>query len=224
MTSPANETDLLIDRLGKRHGKLFSEKLGIELTRNTPSALFRWICAALLTSARISRDTALEAAGALSEAGRTSAEGRADGTCQDRVETLNGAGCARYDESTARMPGDAARLLCEKGDGDLRSLRAASDRDPQGQRTALQAFRGIGEVGADIFLRGNRSVRTGHFPFMDEPARTAAHRPGRPDTAEALAQNVAPEPLLRMVTARARAELEAIERADLREDAERTSP
>jgi hypothetical protein len=39
----------------ERHGRTYSEDLGIRLEANTPSALFCWLCAALLFSARINK-------------------------------------------------------------------------------------------------------------------------------------------------------------------------
>lgn len=174
-------------------------------------------------SARISHRTALKAARALSDAGWTTAGQMADSRWEDRVETLNAAGYARYDESTARMLGDTARLLCDAHGGDLRNLRAESDRDPQAERRALKDFKGIGDVGADIFFRELQAAWSEHFPFMDDPARAAARRLGVPATPQALAERVAPERFLRIVTALVRTGLEGVERADLLEGSERTT-
>jgi hypothetical protein len=52
-----------------RHGRGYCEELGIGLETNTPSGLFRWLCAALLFSARISAGLAHRAAKALTEQG-----------------------------------------------------------------------------------------------------------------------------------------------------------
>lgn len=71
MITPTNETDLFLDRLAERHGTLFSEELGLDLTRDTPSVVFRWLYAALMMCARILHQIALKAARAVSErAGR----------------------------------------------------------------------------------------------------------------------------------------------------------
>lgn len=214
------ETDLVLGRLVERHGTLFSEELGLDLTQNTPSALFRWLCAALLMSARISHETAIAAARALSDAGWTTAERMAESTWEDRVRVLNGSGYARYDESTARMLGDTARRLQDEYDGDLRKLRAASENDPEGQRAALKAFKGIGDTGADIFFRELQMVWSEHYPCLDDKARGAARRLGLHDNAGPLAERAGPERFQRLVTALVRADLVDIDRSDILEEAE----
>ena len=157
------------DRLIDRHGTPFSAELDLDLTRNTPSVLFRWLCAALLMSARISHDAAMKAARALTDAGWTTAEHMAEASWEERVEVLNTSGYARFDESTARMLGETARLLLEDYDGDLRKLRAASDRDPDREREALKACKGIGDVGADIFFRDLQTVCPSTIPSWTKP-------------------------------------------------------
>jgi len=223
------ETDLVLARLVERHGTLFSEELGLDLTQNTPSVLFRWLCAALLMSARISHETATAAARALSDAGWTTAERMAESKWEDRVRVLNGSGYARYDESTARMIGDTARRLQDDYDGDLRKLRAASENDPEGQRAALKAFKGIGDTGADIFFRELQTVWPEHYPRLDGKARGAARRGkargaarrlGLPDKASRLAERVGRERFARLVTALVRADLADIDRSDVLEEAE----
>ena len=85
----------------EQHGVLFSKELGINLSRNAPSPLFRWLCAALLMSARISHHTAIKAARALAEAGWITPNRMAESAWEERVKVQNYAGYARYDESTA---------------------------------------------------------------------------------------------------------------------------
>lgn len=217
------ETDLVLTRLAERHGTLFSEQLGLDLTRNTPSVLFRWLCAALLMSARISHETAIEAARALTDAGWTTADRMAGSSWEHRVEVLDRAGYARFDESTARMLGETARLAVEAYDGDLRELRAVSGRDPQAERAALKAFKGIGDVGADIFFREMQMVWLEHFPFLDKTARSAAKRLGVPEKAETLAEWAGREGYPRLVAGLVRAELNGIDRSRLLDTAEKTA-
>jgi hypothetical protein len=59
--SQPSETKV-IAALMKKHGRTFSSELGIKMERATSSALFRWLCASLLFSARISNEIATEAA------------------------------------------------------------------------------------------------------------------------------------------------------------------
>jgi hypothetical protein len=66
--------DRIVAALLERHGRTYAEGLGIRLERGTPSVLFRWLCASILLSARISADAAMQAARALAEQGWTTAE------------------------------------------------------------------------------------------------------------------------------------------------------
>lgn len=217
------EVDKIIERLLERHGTLFSAELGLDLQKNTPSVLFRWLCAALLMSARISRDKAMAAAQALSDAGWTTAAKMSESKWEERVKVLNRAGYARYDESTARMLGDTASLLLDDYDGDLRQLRAAADDDAGQQRERLKACKGIGDVGADIFFRELQAVWPEHYPFLDAKARAAAQQLGLPDNAQDLADHVSRARFARLATALVRAELEDITQEQLLQETEKAA-
>lgn len=212
------EAETIIDRLLERYGTLFSAELDIDVQKNTPSVLFRWLCAALLMSARISHDKAIAAARALDDAGWTTAEKMAESRWEDRVRVLNRAGYARYDESTARMLGDTAELLLDAYRGDLRELRDAAGKDPEQQRERLKSFKGIGDVGADVFFRDIQTVWSEHYPFLDDKARSAARRLGLPDTADALAEEVGRARFARLATALVRADLDGVGERDLLDD------
>lgn len=188
-TSRAMSTtpDEIVADLLDRHGRTFAAELGIDLDSATPAALFQWLCAALLMSARISTDLAMAAARALIEAGWTTPEKMAEAGWQARVEALGGAGYARFDESTARMLGETAEMLISEYGGDLGALRAAAGNEPSAERSRLKAFKGIGDVGADIFLREVQTLWPENYPFADRKSLKAAGRLGLPDTAEGLA-------------------------------------
>lgn len=190
-----------------RHGTTYAGDLGIDLAANTPAALFRWLCASLLMSARISSPIALKAARALADSGWTTAEAMAASTWEERVKVLNHSGYARYDESTARMLGDTVQLLIDEYDGDLRQLREKAGREPQQERRLLKAFKGIGDVGADIFFREVQVAWKELYPFADRKALAAASKLGLSDTADRLASLVAREDFPRLIAALVRTEL-----------------
>lgn len=197
----------ILKALLDRHGTTYAGELGIDLTANTPSALFRWLCASLLMSARISSPIALKAARALADAGWTTPHAMAESSWEDRVRVLNHSGYARYDESTARMLGDTVQLLIGEYDGDLRKLREKAGREPQQERRLLKAFKGIGDVGADIFFREAQVASKELFPFADRKALAGAAKLGLPETADGLASLVAREDFPRLVAALVRTEL-----------------
>lgn len=164
-----------IDSLLGGHGETFCEELGINVARNTPSPLFRLLCFALLASARISHRIAIDATRALADAGWRTPKRLAGSTWNARVRVLNESGYARYDESTSTRLGETTSLLLDDYGGDLRKLRGAAGGDVEELRRRLKAFKGIGDAGADMFLREVQVAWDEVYPFMDRrPARTAA--------------------------------------------------
>ena len=176
----------IADAVIKTHGRLYSEELGIDLVKNTPAQLFRWLCASLLFSARISSDIAMKAAEALFEHGWGSAQKMAKSSWAQRTQTLNEAGYARYDESTSRMLGETAAMLIVEYNGDLRKLRERAGNDVGEERRLLKEFKGIGDVGVDIFFREAQIAWSELYPFADKKALMAAKRLGLPVSAESL--------------------------------------
>jgi hypothetical protein len=193
--------DQIVKALLERHGQTYAAELGIDLERNTPSGLYRWLCAATLLSARIGADLAMQAARALADQGWITAQKMADTTWEQRTRTLNQAGYARYDESTSRMLGDTAEMLLDKYQGDLRRLRDAAGRDPGRERTLLKECKGIGDVGADIFCREAQVAWDELFPFADRRALEAAGRLGLEDDAARLAGRVSRKDYPRLLAA-----------------------
>src|SRR5215217_5544480 len=115
----------LAGALLERHGRTFAEELRIDVAKGTPAPLFRLLVASILLSARIGHELAVAAARALQQQGWT----------------------------TSRMLGDTCAILLDRYGGDLRRLREDAERDPRRERTLLKEFKGIGDVGVDIFFR-----------------------------------------------------------------------
>lgn len=202
-----SDRDDVVRALLRRHGRTFADELGIDVARNTPSPLFRLLCMALLLSARIRGSIAMEAARALSRAGLTTAQKMADAGWERRTAILNRSGYARHDERTSRMLGDTAQTVLDRYGGDLRRLREAAERDPARERTLLKQFKGIGDAGADIFLREVQGAWSEVAPFADRRALAAAAALGLGDDAAALARLVPERDLPRLVAALVRVDL-----------------
>jgi hypothetical protein len=195
--TPTRVVAVLLDH----HGRTYCDELGIAIERNTPSALYRWLSAAILFSARISAELARRAASALTEMGWTSPQRMLEAGWAERARVLNLAGYARYDESTSRMLGDTAELLLNRYQGDLRKLRERARKDPFAERLLLREFKGIGEVGADIFCREVQCAWDELYPFADKRALGAAARLGLPDNAAALSELIERREFPRLVAA-----------------------
>lgn len=197
----------IINTLLDRYGQTYAVELGIDLGKNTPSPLFRWLCFSLLASARISADIAVDASRALADAGWTTADKMAGATWRQRTDTLNHAGYARYDESTSRMLGDTATMLVDEYGGDMRKLRERAERDPAAERELIKECKGIGDMGASIFLREAQGPWEENFPFADKRALKAAERLGIGNDADTLARQVSQTDFPRLIAALVRAGL-----------------
>lgn len=162
----------------ERYGRTFAEELGIGIERNTPSPLFRLLCFSLLASTRINHEIAVRAARALAREGWTTPEKMAASTWRRRTNVLNRSGYARYDESTATRLDQTTSLLLDRYGGDLRRLRDAANRDVAAERALIKEFKGIGDVGVDIFFREVQRVWPELFPSADPRILKAARRMG----------------------------------------------
>jgi len=197
-----------VKTLLQRHGTTYCDALRIDIAKNTPSPLFRWLTASILFSARISAENAFEASRAMSKAGLRTAEKMCAASWQDRVDVLTANGYKRYDESASRMLGDTAALLLEKYGGDLRKLREAAGRDPKEERRLLKEMKGLGDVGVDIFFREAQAAWDELYPFADKKALAAAKKLDLAEDAEGLAKLISEKDFPRLVAALVRTDLE----------------
>lgn len=179
----------------------------LPVEKNTPSPLFRLLCLSLLQSARIDSEVAMRASKGLAKRRWNTAGAMLGSTWQQRVDVLNEAGYARYQERTSTMLEDTARLLDERWSGDLRKLRDEADRDPEAERKLLTKFKGVGKVGVDIFFREVQVAWPELHPFADHRALASAERLGLGGSAQELARQVRQKDFVRLVAALVRVEL-----------------
>lgn len=184
----------------ERYPRSHAEMLRIDVSKNTPAPLYQWLVASLLFSARIAADQAQSAARALFDAGWRTPRKMAGSTWAQRVKVLNGSGYARYDESTARFLGETTAKVLDLYKGDLRNLREAAAHDPDGERARLKAFKGIGDVGADIFFREVQVVWDELYPFADRKALAVGKKIGLGDDAKSLGRLVTRRDLPRLLS------------------------
>ncbi|MCX2723948.1 hypothetical protein [Roseibium salinum] len=187
---PEHDPQSLAKSVLRRYPHSFADELHMDLSSNTPSPLYQWLIASLLFSTRIAAPQAAKAAEALFAEGWRTPEKMAATTWEERVKVLNRSGYARYDESTARYIADTTQLLLDEYKGDLRRLRDDADKDPARERTLLKEFKGIGDVGVDIFFREVQLAWDELYPFADRKALDTARDLGLGDDAEALARLV----------------------------------
>ncbi|MEC3920510.1 endonuclease [Nocardia sp. CDC160] len=174
-----------VRRLLHRAGTSYAAEAGIRLA-DRPAPLFQLLMLAQLLGHRISADIAVAAARELLAAGYTTPRRVAEAEWSDLVLTLGRAHFVRYDESTAtRLIANASDLVAEWS-GDMRGLAAESEHDPARLAQLLQHFKGIGPVGADIYLREVQDTWTWVRPYFDDRARRGASDLDLPTDAAAL--------------------------------------
>ncbi|MBL7496321.1 hypothetical protein I6A84_12420 [Frankia sp. CNm7] len=191
-----------------RHGRTFAEDIDADVAADTAEAMFRLLVFATLASARIRSSAAVQASNALFKEGWTSPAAMADSTWEQRVQVLNQHGYARYDESAARTLGESCHYLLETYDGDVRGLRDAADHQRDREHALLLEIKGIGPVGADIFLREAQAGWDELIPYVDARTRTTARELGLPGDPRRLLDEVEREEFPRLVAALVRSRLE----------------
>lgn len=163
---------------------------------------------ALLMSARIRARVAFNATRAVLAAGWTTPTRMRDASWEERTRTLNAAGYGRYDGRTSTMLGATAQALLDRYGGDLRRLRAVANHDPPTERRLLKEFKGIGDVGVDIFFREVQATWPELYPFADRRALASAARLGLGSSADELARLAQGMDFVRLVSALVHVELD----------------
>ncbi len=197
-----------VSRLFQVFERTYAEELNIRVERNTPSEWFKLLVYVLLSSRRIGKSLSLRATREVFKEGWTTPQRMARTTWEQRVEILDRARYVRYDYSTATYLGDTTALLLERYKGDLRKLREAAECQPERERQLLKEFKGIGDVGCDIFFREAQAVWGELYPFADRRALNAARQLGLGAAARDLEKLVSRKDFVRLVGALARCDLE----------------
>jgi endonuclease III len=197
----------MVQALLEQYGTTFAEALRIPVEKNTPAPLFQLLYASLLFSARIAAENAAEASKALIEAGLTTPRKMAEATWQERVDVITWHGYKRYDERTSTMLGQTAQLVLDKYGGDLRKLRDEAGRDVDQEKKLLMQFKGIGNVGADIFLREVQGAWDEVYPYADQRVLKAAKQLDLGSSASELAELVPRHDFPKLVAALVRVDL-----------------
>lgn len=211
----------LVDAVLARYPRTYAEELGAR-SPGSPSGAFKVLVMAILMSARIRASIALDASRALFRNGWTTPKRLAQASWEARARALNDAGYARYDERTSSMLGETAELLLRCYRGDLRQLREAAGADPSRERSLLKQFKGMGDVGVDIFFREAQAAWEELRPFVDRRTRRAASELGLPEDPRRLARLVSEDDVTRFLSGLARVDVDRSYDA-VRDDAARRS-
>lgn len=192
VTSSARET---VRRLLREAGKTYAAEAGITL-RDTPMPLFQLLVLCMLASKPVEASIAMRAAKELFQSGLRTPRAVLAADRRTMIEAFGRAHYVRYDESSATRLTEIAGRLDEHYGGDLRSLARISKPDVRSAKQLLKQFTGIGDTGADIFLREVQDVWPWVRPYFDKRALDAGADLGLPrdpaELAELTGRSVAP--------------------------------
>ncbi|MGD8568256.1 MAG: hypothetical protein PVJ39_09225 [Gammaproteobacteria bacterium] len=132
---------------------LYSEALGIDLSKNTDSELFKWLLASVLYGARISETIAEHTYQTFASYGLLTPEEILDAGWHFLVNPVMAeGGYVRYDGKTSTTVLRISDMLINEYDGSLLKLHNMA-HDSRDLESKLDAFPGIGPVTVNIFLR-----------------------------------------------------------------------
>ncbi len=175
--------------------------------------LFQLLVLCMLASKPIDAAIATQAAREVFAAGLRTPKTVLEADRSTMISAFGRAHYVRYDESSATRLADIAQTVHDEYADDLRGLADRSEHDPTAARRLLKQFKGIGDTGADIFLREIQDQWTWVRPFFDDRTLAAAKQLGLPGSAGEL-RDLAPRSTAKLAAALVHVSLDA----DLRDE------
>jgi endonuclease III len=204
--SKSDESKQLVRRVLKVAGTTYAAEAGIRIN-DKPMPLFQLLVLCMLASKPIDATTAVRAARELFKTGLRTPKAVLASDRRTIISAFGRAHYVRYDESSATRLTDIAQVVRDEYSGDLREIADRSKQDVVEAKRMLKKFKGIGETGADIYLREVQDVWTWVRPYFDDRATAAAKQLGLPADASKLA-SLAPRANARLAAALVRVALD----------------
>jgi endonuclease III len=195
----------LVQRLLKVAGITYAAEAGVRIS-DKPMPLFQLLVLCMLASKPIDAAIAMRAGHELFSDGLRTPKAVLDSDRRTMIEAFGRAHYARYDESSATRLTEIAQLVLDDYSGDLREIARRSDGDIDAAKRMLKKFKGIGDTGADIYLREVQDVWSWVRPYFDKRAVRAAKALGLPGDPKKLGA-LAPRANARLAAALVRASL-----------------
>lgn len=201
-----SKPEQLVRRLLEVAGTTYAAEARIKLS-DKPMPLFQLLVLCMLASKPIDAAIAMTAGRELFKAGLRTPTAVLASDRQTMIDAFGRAHYVRYDESSATRLTDMAERVHHDYSGDLRELAGRSRPDIAAAKRMLKQFKGIGDTGADIYLREVQDVWTWVRPYFDERATATAKQLGLP-TQPAKLGSLAPKDNARLAAALVRASLD----------------
>lgn len=172
-----------------------------------PMPLFQLLVLCMLASKPIDATIAIRAGRELFSDGLKTPKAVLDADRQTMIDAFGRAHYARYDESSATRLTEMAQRVVDDYSGDLREIPRRTSANVDAATQMLKQFKGIGDTGADIFLREVQDVWTWVRPHFDKRATRTAKALGLPSDPEKLGA-LAPRSNARLAAALVRVSLD----------------
>lgn len=198
--------DKRVRRLLDVAGTTYAAQARITMS-DKPMPLFQLLVLCMLASKPIDADIAMAAARELFKAGLRTPKAVQQANRQTMIDAFGRAHYVRYDESSATRLTDMAQRVRDEYSGDLRGLAERSHHDVAAAKRMLKQFKGIGDTGADIYLREVQDVWTWVRPYFDDRTTGTAEQLGLPAEPKKLG-SLAPQDNARLAAALVRASLD----------------
>jgi hypothetical protein len=169
----------------------------------TPETMLAHLINAILTSTRISHQTAGRTLSTVIEAGYADLNKLEKSSWEERTEVLTEGGYTHYREKTATQLDDLAQWLRDEHDGDLNNLLTAA-KETAGDvssevrdkvREAIKEVKGLGAVALDIFCDTAQGLWHELAPFLDQRSGKACEQAGLPTDVKELYDMVGRDPI-----------------------------
>ena len=196
----------VVRRLLKVAGTTYASEADVRIS-DKPMPLFQLLVLCMLASKPIDATIAMRAGHELFSDGLKTAKAVLDADRKTMIEAFGRASYARYDESSATRLTEMAQRVVDEYSGDLREIPRRASDDVNAVKRMLKAFKGIGDTGADIYLREVQDVWTWARPYFDKRATRTAKALGLPTDPKELGA-LAPRANARLAAALVRASLD----------------
>lgn len=147
----------LVSHIIERVSGRFSKSLGINLSFKNEEEIFKWFLASILFGARIGENIVIKTFLEFEKQQVVSPQRTLEVGWDTLVEILDEGGYVRYDFKTATKLLDICNILIEEYGGSLNKLHRES-KDPRDLEFRLMAFKGVGPLTTNIFLRELRGI------------------------------------------------------------------
>jgi endonuclease III len=196
----------VVQRLLDVAGTTYAAEADVRIS-DKPMPLFQLLVLCMLASKPIDATIAMAAGHELFSDGLKTPKAVLNADRRTLIDAFGRAHYVRYDESSATRLTEMAQRVVDEYSGDLREISHRSSEDVHAAKRMLKNFKGIGDTGADIFMREVQDVWTWVRPYFDKRATRSAKALGLPTDPEKLSA-LAPRANARLAAALVRASLD----------------